>query len=93
MAVQLGRQAQLDVTALAQTQRDQHAFGQQPGSAIENGSSAARAHVKARCVDHQHARPVTAQELTPGEMDWFARSPAFGEPRLLHALQPLQGRH
>ena len=42
MAAQLGRQTQLDLEAVAQAGRDQHALGQQPGSAVENGGGAAR---------------------------------------------------
>ncbi len=92
MAGQLGRQAQLDLEAVAQAGGDQHALGQQPGSAVENGGGAACPHVEAGRVDHQHRRPVAAQELPPGEMDRLAGAAAFGEARLLHALQPLQGR-
>ena len=91
-ARQLGRQAQLDLAAVAQAGSDQHALGQQPGSAIEHGGRAACPHVEAGRVDHQHRRPVAAQELPPGEIDRFAGAAAFGEARLLHALQPLQGR-
>ena len=89
-AGQLGRQAQLDRAAVAQAGGDQQPLGQQPGSAIENGGRAARARVEAGRVDHQHRRPVAAQELAPGDMDGLAPGPAFGEPRLLHALQALQ---
>ena len=91
-AGQFGRQAQLDLAAVAQAGSDQHALGQQPGSAIENGGRAACPRVEAGRVDHQHRRPVAAQELPPGEINRFARSATFGEARLLQALQPLQGR-
>ncbi len=92
MARQLGRQAQLDLAAVAQADRDQHALGQQPGSAIENGGCAACPYVEAGRVDHQRRRPVAAQELAPGEIDRFAGATALGQARRLHALQPLHGR-
>ena len=38
--------------------------------------------VEAGGVDHQHRRPVAAQELAPGEIDRFAGAAAFGQTRL-----------
>ena len=78
--------------AVAQAQRDQHALGHQPGSAVEDGGGAAGPRVEAGRVDHQHRGPVAAQEPAPGEVDRLARAAALGETRLLQALQPLQGR-
>ena len=58
MTVQLGRQAQLDLAAVAQAGGDQHALGQQPWSAVENGGCAACPDVEVGRVDHEHRRPV-----------------------------------
>ena len=41
-AIQLGRQAQLDLEAVAQADGDQNALGQQPRRAVEHGGRAAR---------------------------------------------------
>ncbi len=89
---QLGRQAQFDRAALAQSDGDQQSFGQQPGRAGENGRGAPGALIEAGGVDHQHRRPVPAQEPAPREMNRLTRARALGEPGLLHALQALQRR-
>ena len=92
VAAQFGRQAQLDLEAVAQAGSDRHALCQQPGSAVENGDRAARPRVEAGRVDDQHRRAATAQKSPPCEMDRLARPAALGETRLLHAPQPLQRR-
>ena len=92
MAGQLGRQAQLDPAAVPQARSDQHTLDQQPGSAVEHRGRAAGSDVEAGRVDHQHRRPVAAQEPAPGQSDRLARTAALGEARLAHALKPLHGR-
>ena len=92
MTGQLGREAQLDLAAVAQAGGDQHPLGQQPRSAIEDRGCAAGAHIKAGGIDHQHRRAGAAQKPAPGHRDRFARTAALREARVLHALQPLQRR-
>ena len=92
MTGQLGRQAQLDRVAIPEAGSDQHAVGQQPGSAIEHRGCAAGPRIEAGRVDHQHRSSVAAQEPTPGQSDRVARRATFRQTRLLHALQPLHWR-
>ena len=92
VTVQLGREAQLDLAAVAQASGDQHPLDQQPRSAIEDRSGAAGAHIEAGGIDHQHRRADAAQKPAPGQIDRLARTAALRKARLLHALQPLQRR-
>ena len=93
VADQLGRQAQLDGQAVAQAQRDQDAFGDQPRRALEHRARAERAGVEGGRVDDQHRRPLAAQEAAPGQVQRLAGRAPFGQPRALHMLQPLHRRH
>ncbi len=92
MPRQFGRQAQLHHAGIAQAGRDEHAFGQQPGRAVEHGRHAKLAAVEAGRVDHQHRGAVAAQKLPPGQVDRFAGAAALGQARRLHPLQTLRWR-
>ena len=92
MSLEFGRQAELDRVAVAQTGGDQDAFGEEPGSIVEDGARTVGAWIQLGGVDHQHRGAVAAQELTPGELDRLAGGPAVGEARFLQDLQPLEGR-
>ena len=92
MARELGRQAQLDLEAVAQAGSDKQPLRHQPGSAVEDGGRATGPYIEAGRVDHQHRRPAAPQETPPGEIERLARRAAFGQARCLHAAQPLQRR-
>ena len=92
VTVQVGREAQLDLAAVAQAGGDQHPLDEQPRRAIEHRGRAAGAHIEPGGIDHQYRRADAAQERAPGQIDRLARTAALRQARLLHALQPLQRR-
>ena len=92
MTGQLGREAQLDLAAVAQASGDQHPLDEQSRSAIEDGGRAAGAHIEVGRIDHQHRAPAAAKKPPPGQIDRVARTAALRKARLLQPLQPLQRR-